>query len=618
MSVSLLEHLVNEKLLTPEQAEQVAGEQRMTKQSIPTLLRRLGLLGEDELLGFLSRKYRVPVVDCRGLTPSGDLVKLVSAQLVRRYRVLPIRRTGNTVTLALSDPTLIPAIDDVQFATGLRVIPVLASEAAIEMAICKYHREPITTSTDWQPRLVAVVHMLVGLFLLFLLFPGPGVVLVSVLACAILALMGLLPIGLLFLLPLTVAFWPILTGRLPHLLVERLQVLAPLAPGVAPATFVLALTLALTAASVVGGVSLLRRARRARGFVLGLGVVHIVNYPLFPVSTALGAYTIWGLTRKARPSNLFTERAQNRRASWVITAIFTVVVALVAAGAADYGFIVGGFILSLFGVSVPRPSPLIAAGIGTLVGACLAGLAHRYGDRAILASSFARPIAPGDPNAQMLVNVVEEMAIAAGLPPPRVCVVDDPDPNAFALGRDPAHAVIVVTRGLLTTMARDELQAIVAHEMAHIRTYDTRKMTLITALLGAILLLIDRAGHDRPEKGEEGVRGLGRLAGLAEAFVVAMVGQALAMAVSRRREYLADATAAELTRNPATLAQALLKLAGAPGPTRRIPRGTAHLCIVDPLGHEVNDREDPVADLLASHPPLSERVARLEAMAYQT
>jgi heat shock protein HtpX len=230
------------------------------------------------------------------------------------------------------------------------------------------------------------------------------------------------------------------------------------------------------------------------------------------------------------------------------------------------------------------------------------------------------------------VNVVAEMAIAAGLPMPRVHLIDDPDPNAFATGRGPDHASIAVTTGLLHAMDRDELQGVIAHEMAHVRNYDIRKMTIVAALLGAVLLLSDWAVRFRlglPASRDSGGRRRagGSAAGplalvllglwLLTVLLTPLIGQLLATAVSRRREYLADASGAELTRNPLGLANALRKLEAAGAPTARIHRGTAHLCIADPLGRAVNEREGWLANLFGTHPPIADRIARLEAMGYR-
>jgi heat shock protein HtpX len=324
------------------------------------------------------------------------------------------------------------------------------------------------------------------------------------------------------------------------------------------------------------------------------------------------------------PRNLFEEQARNRRATWIVILGFVLFLAFLGLG---FDVFVIGYdpVRAAARGQVPVP---IGAALATVAGGLSAWWGFRHGDRAVLASSFARPVTPDDPGARMLMNVVSEMAIASGLPMPRVYVIDDPDPNAFATGRDPEHASVAVTTGLLTAMNREELQGVVAHEMAHIRNYDIRTMTIVAALVGAVLLLTDWAsrvrlggGRRRDDEGEGGLSGPLALVvfvvWLVAILLAPLVGQILATAVSRNREYLADATGAELTRNPLGLARALQKLAAATAPTRKIARGTAHLCITDPLARALDDREGVVADLFATHPPIQQRIARLEAMAYQ-
>jgi len=325
--------------------------------------------------------------------------------------------------------------------------------------------------------------------------------------------------------------------------------------------------------------------------------------------------------------NVFDEQRRNRRDTWLLMTAFVALLAFVG-----YGFDL--FVLGVTGAAhsggVPSPVP-IAATFAGLFGLGSAWLGYRFGDRAVLASSFARAVAvdDGSPDVKRLLNVVEEMAIAAGVPKPRVYLIDEPDPNAFATGRDPEHASIAVTTGLLQTMNRDELQGVIAHEMSHVRNFDIRTMTLVAALLGAVLLLSDWATRvrlgipsSRSSKDREGAGGgllmiVLLVVWLLTVVLTPLIGRLLATGVSRRREYLADASGAELTRNPLGLASALRKLDAATAPTARIYRGTAHLCIADPLGKPVNDRQGWVADLFATHPPIGDRIARLEAMAYR-
>jgi heat shock protein HtpX len=279
--------------------------------------------------------------------------------------------------------------------------------------------------------------------------------------------------------------------------------------------------------------------------------------------------------------------------------------------------------------------------IGTLTalgaGGFSAWTSYYSGDRAVLLSTGAVPVdrvlPESDEDATLklrqLDNVVEEMSIAAGLPKPKVYLVPDPDPNAFATGRDPEHASVAVTRGLLDAVNREELQAVVAHELSHVRNLDIRLMTVVAALVGAIALLADwtgrglRGGIGRGSGGRGRSRDKGGAGGvlllvvwLVAILLAPVVAQTLAMLVSRRREFLADASGAELTRNPMALASALEKIEHAHGPTAAVKRGTAHLCIADPLGRAMGLRQGWLPDLLASHPPMASRIAALRQMAF--
>ncbi len=318
--------------------------------------------------------------------------------------------------------------------------------------------------------------------------------------------------------------------------------------------------------------------------------------------------------------NLLQQQARNRRRTWMVMIVFVA-----------FLFLLGyGFDLLYLGMTFPVAG-LLALAIGT--GSAAAGFVR--GDRAVLASSGAVPIdqalaaAPGADDRLKLTqveNVVEEMAIAAGLPKPAVYVIPDGDPNAFATGRDPSHASIAVTQGLVDSLTREELQGVVAHEMSHVRNYDTRLMTVAAALVGGVVLLSDwgtrglwwgggRRGGSRSRGGSLGI--ILFVVWLVGIILAPIVGQMLAMLVSRQREYLADASGAELTRNPLALAAALQKIESAAEPTTSIKRGTANLCIADPLGRRVGLREGGFADLFASHPPMTKRIAALRAMAYE-
>ncbi|OGU71196.1 MAG: hypothetical protein A3H45_10695 [Ignavibacteria bacterium RIFCSPLOWO2_02_FULL_55_14] len=314
-------------------------------------------------------------------------------------------------------------------------------------------------------------------------------------------------------------------------------------------------------------------------------------------------------------SNIYDQQARNRRLTIVVIASFILFLTFL-------GFGLDAFVLGTIGEDLFVPIGTFA---GVVVGCVSAFASARGGVETILSSTGATPVDPNNPAHRQLLNVVDEMRIASGLPMPRVVIVPDADPNAFATGMHPEKSVVAVTEGLLTTLNREELQGVVAHEMSHIRNFDIRLMTVVAALVGSVLIISDTAtrsmrfGGVRSGGGKKGRGGGGGI--LFVVWIVAiilapLVGRMLAMMVSRRREYLADASAAELTRNPLGLASALAKLEHAVEPTQTIRKGSAHLCIVDPLGRKVNAREGMSADLFGTHPPIERRIAELKAMAY--
>jgi heat shock protein HtpX len=322
--------------------------------------------------------------------------------------------------------------------------------------------------------------------------------------------------------------------------------------------------------------------------------------------------------------NLYEQQTANRRKTWLIMFAFVALLFILGLG-------FDAFYIGAAGGYAPVGS-LLALGVGSVS----ALVSYYNGDRAVLAASHAAPIEDAVAAAtdadklklRQLENVVDEMAIAAGIPRPRVYIVPDADPNAFAAGRGPGHASIAVTRGLLDSLDREELQGVIAHEMSHVRNLDIRVMTVVAALVGAVALLADwsrrsmwwgggpRRRDDRDRNGS--IAGIIFLVIWIVAVTLApLLAQALAMMVSRKREYLADASGAELTRNPLALARALETIEDAAAPTETISRGSAHMCIADPLGRRVNVREGFWADLFASHPPMAARIAALNEMAFQ-
>jgi heat shock protein HtpX len=316
--------------------------------------------------------------------------------------------------------------------------------------------------------------------------------------------------------------------------------------------------------------------------------------------------------------NLFDQQKRNlRRTAWILTG-FVGFLAFLGIGADFF----------LYGSGAGPGFPVATIG-ALLFGAGSSLWALRAGDRAVLESASAVPVDRADPRGRVLDNVVEEMAIAGGLPKPAIYVIPDSDPNAFATGRGPEKSSIAVTAGLLDALNREELQAVVAHEMAHVKNYDVRLMTVVAALVGSVLLISDMGrrglrfggGRRRSSRGGGGGGGIVLLVFLVlwilSLLLAPLIARLVAMAVSREREYLADASGSELTRNPLALASALEKIDAAKEPTPSIKQGVAHLCIADPRGRAVNEREGGLAELFATHPPIARRIALLREIGYQ-
>jgi len=225
----------------------------------------------------------------------------------------------------------------------------------------------------------------------------------------------------------------------------------------------------------------------------------------------------------------------------------------------------------------------------------------------------------------MVLDVISEMATAARMPAPKPYLIDDQSPNAFATGRDPAHSVICVTQGLVDQMDREELQGVIGHEMSHVADYDIRTMMMIAVMVGGIAMLSDfvyrwmffggfgARGRSNSDRGNQ-TAVLISIAVIVLAAVAPIFSQLLAMAVSRQREYLADASSVEFTRNPRALLRALEHLAEIESPLERGTAGTAHLFIVNPREGIREDDEGFFANLFSTHPPLGKRIARLQAL----
>ena len=330
-------------------------------------------------------------------------------------------------------------------------------------------------------------------------------------------------------------------------------------------------------------------------------------------------------------TNLFEQQEANRRRTTWLVILFIAFFAWLGFG--------GDWILYELTRGAPpnayRHSFPWMGAVLTTFAVILATFAWKTGPNRVLWSAGAREIeTPTGDDEVRLVNVVEEMAIASGTPRPRVWLIPDPDPNAFATGLDAEHAHIAVTEGLLVICSRDELQAVIAHEMGHVKNLDVRLMTFLAALVGAVALMSDGvgrmlrggvrygayAGSSRPKVKRDNAGPLIivlLVVWLISWLLAPMIARLLALGVSRKREFLADAMSAQYTRNPLALASALEKIEHAEAPTRSIKQGSAHLCIADPLGRASSLREGKLADIFGTHPPMAIRVARLKAMGYQ-
>jgi heat shock protein HtpX len=303
----------------------------------------------------------------------------------------------------------------------------------------------------------------------------------------------------------------------------------------------------------------------------------------------------------------------NRRNTLILLAVLTVVAALL-------GYLIGWVIQIESGDPGDPVSSFGVAAAGALAIASIAwsGLSLLFGSRLVNAMSEAREITKDD--APQLFNVVEEMSIAAGVPMPKVRIMETDALNAFATGTSTSNASIAVTRGLLNTLTRDELQGVVAHEMAHIANLDTRYMTVVVVTVGLIALIADitlrsmawgrfggRLGGSRGGDRRGGGNAILIIVLLVVAIVAPLAARAVQMAVSRQREYLADATSVQFTRNPNGLISALTKLTEAAAPFPGVSRATQHLFIVNPI-QTFTSRSSA---LMATHPDIEDRIARL-------
>lgn len=254
--------------------------------------------------------------------------------------------------------------------------------------------------------------------------------------------------------------------------------------------------------------------------------------------------------------------------------------------------------------------------IAVVVAVTQALVSYYYSDSITLAISRAKE-APRKEPFLTLHREVENLAITAGIPKPRIYIIEDSAPNAFATGRDPNHAVIAVTTGLLDKLDKQELEGVIAHEMSHIGNYDIRLMTIVVVLVGVVALLSDFFlrwtwfGGGRRRSDSEGggqLQLILLIAAIALAILAPIAATLIQLAVSRKREFLADASGALLTRYPEGLASALDKISKDTEPLEAANRATAHLYIANPI------KKENISALFSTHPPVAERMKRLRAM----
>jgi heat shock protein HtpX len=299
--------------------------------------------------------------------------------------------------------------------------------------------------------------------------------------------------------------------------------------------------------------------------------------------------------------SMYEAQAQNRWRTVLLIAVFTLIVVAVA-------FVFG----DIFGGSTSAGVAFIPLAVAFSAASSL--FSYFAGDKLVLAQSRAREVPEGEE--KVLHDVVDSLALGLGIPAPKLYIIEDPAPNAFATGRDPTHASVAVTRGLLEQMDRSELEGVIAHELSHVGNRDIRVMLLVTVLVGTVALLSDWllrsmwwGGRSRDRDRSGG--GILLLVGLVLAILTPVIATLIQLAVSRQREYLADASGAFLTRYPEGLASALRKIAADPHVLSVANKATASLYIANPL----KDHPFQFDHLFDTHPPIEERIKRLEAMA---
>ena len=298
----------------------------------------------------------------------------------------------------------------------------------------------------------------------------------------------------------------------------------------------------------------------------------------------------------------YTQVYSNRIKTWLIMLFFAFFVTFVFyIFASAYGF--------------DAPSALGISGIALIIAGIMNFFSYYTSDKIVMAISSAKQIQKKDnPD---LFRTVENLCIASGLPMPKIYIIDDTAPNAFATGRDPQHAAIAFTGGILSKLSKLELEGVTAHELSHVGNYDTRLMTIVSILVGTVALAADFflriSFYSRGDRDDRGGNAIFLVLGLVMAILAPIVAMLIQLAISRKREFLADASGALLTRNPDSLADALLKISKDKEPLEAANKATAHLYIANPIKNQKN-AIGLFAGLFNTHPPIDQRVKALRAM----
>jgi len=316
--------------------------------------------------------------------------------------------------------------------------------------------------------------------------------------------------------------------------------------------------------------------------------------------------------------NIYDQQQKNKKLTIIIFVVFVIFFLIIGFGF-DYFY--------LYNYHLYNDKKFIPIGtiLSLIISFILVIIAFTNGIKMIISSTDARIPDPNNLKERQLLNVVGEMALAAGIKVPLTYIVPDSDLNAFATGFSPQKSYIFVTQGLLDNLTREELQAVIAHEISHIRFYDIRLMTAVTVLINTIAIISDIISRSNRRYTSSSSRSTRRSGSNSIIFFIwiilvilaPIISRILAMAISRQREYLADAGSAELTRNPKALISALEKIRMSTQPTRSLKSSVAHMCITDPRGSLIEEKTGFFADLFATHPPMEKRILALKLMAYE-